>query len=240
VVYSPVTEFDTRAFRNFIGAVKDRGVEITIPRPGERFMLGGAEAVILSPLSIVPEDPNNSSIVIKITYGATGFIFTGDAERRAEQEILEAGYDLSATVLKVGHHGSNTSTTYPFLREIMPCIAVISCGRDNTYGHPHENLLSRLRDAGAVVYRTDMQGDIIIRSDGQAVTVTTERNAHIQTNPTIPADSIAEGHYIGNINSLKLHRPTCASLPAEHNQVIFEKREAAIEQGYDPCGSCRP
>jgi competence protein ComEC len=239
VVYSPVTEYDTRAFRNFVQAAEDRGVEAAIPRPGGRFMLGGAEAVILGPLNIVPEDPNNSSIVLKVTYGSTSFLFTGDAERKAELELLEEyGRTLSSTVLKAGHHGSNTSTAYPFLREVMPSIAVISCGRDNSYGHPHDDVLSRFRDAGVTVYRTDMQGDIIIHSDGQSLTVTTERNAHVQTNPTVPEQ--APDYYIGNINSLKFHRPSCASLPAEHNQEIFEERETAIGEGYDPCGSCKP
>ena len=86
---------------------------------------------------------------MKIIYGETSFLFTGDAEREEEQQILDKGYDLSATVLKVGHHGSRNSTTYPFLREIMPEYAIISVGKDNTYGHPTEDVLSRLGDAGA-------------------------------------------------------------------------------------------
>ena len=111
---------------------------------------------------------------MKIIYGDTSFLFTGDAEREEEQEILNAGYDLSTTVLKVGHHGSKNSTTYPFLREIMPQYAVISVG-DNSYGHPTEDTLSRLRDADVKVYRTDMQGDIIATSDGKTVTITTKK-----------------------------------------------------------------
>jgi competence protein ComEC len=245
VVYSPVTEYDTRAFRNFAGAAGERGAGITIPRPGETFMLGDAEAVILGPLSILPEDPNNSSISLKVTYGNTSFLFTGDAERKAELELLEAyGSRLRSTVLKAGHHGSNTSTTYPFLREVRPSVAVISCGQDNTYGHPHDDVLSRLRDADVTVYRTDMQGDISIHSDGNNLTVTTGRNAGIRTNPTEPADpsGSAEGeeYYIGNVNSLRFHRPSCSSLPAEHNQTVFTSRDGAAAQGYGPCGSCKP
>ena len=111
-------------------------------------------------------DTNNTSIVLKITYGSTAFLFTGDAEREVEQAILNRGADLSATVLKVGHHGSDTSTTYPFLREIMPEYAIISVGEGNSYGHPTDNNLSRLRDADVTVYRTDLNGDIFVTSDG--------------------------------------------------------------------------
>jgi competence protein ComEC len=240
-VYSPVTEYDTRTFSNFIKAVEGRNAWLTIPNPPEYFNLGEAFVEILAPLAILPDDPNNSSIALKITYGSTSFLFTGDAEREAETALFERyGGILSSTVLKVGHHGSNTSTIYPFLREVMPDTAVISCGKGNSYGHPHENVLSRLRDAGVTVYRTDLQGDIICYSDGQSVTVTTQRGGNIQTNPTVPETARAEEYYIGNINSLKLHRPSCSSLPAEHNQEIYDNRETAIEDGYEPCGSCKP
>ncbi|MCL1807799.1 MAG: MBL fold metallo-hydrolase [Oscillospiraceae bacterium] len=237
----PVKTYDSRAFENFVRALEDQGVSITIPKPGDTFNLGGAEIVILGPVNIdniESDDPNNTSVVLKITYGKTSFLFTGDAERKAEQDILEMGADLSATVLKAGHHGSNTSTTYPFLREIMPQFAVISCGKGNSYGHPHDDLLSRLRDADVTVYRTDLQGDVICVSDGQTVSIQTERNASTQTNPTEPS-ALEEG-YIGNVNSLRFHRPSCSGLPAEQNRVWLESREAAIDAGYDPCGTCKP
>jgi competence protein ComEC len=237
-VFSPVTEYDTRAFENFLNALDMRGVSITVPSHGDRFALGGAQVFILGPVDPSPDDVNNTSIVMKIVFGDTSFLFTGDLERKGEQAILEAGYDLSATVLKVGHHGSNTSTTYPFLREVMPDIAVISCGQNNTHGHPHENVLSRLRDADVTVYRTDMQGDIVCVSDGRTVSVTVGRNAGAVTNPTEP--SAGETHYIGNINSLRFHRPSCSGLPAEHNRVILEGRDTAVEAGYSPCGTCKP
>jgi competence protein ComEC len=238
VIFSPVTEYDTRAFSNFIKAAERRNAWLTVPNPPEYFNLGEALVEILGPLTILPENPNNSSISLKITYGSTGFLFTGDAEREAERELLDRYSNLSATVYKVGHHGSSTSTSYPFLREVKPQYAVISCGSGNSYGHPHDDTLSRLRDADVTVYRTDMQGDIICYSDGQTVTFTTRRNAEVQTNPTVP--DTEEGHYIGNINSLKFHRPSCSALPAEHNQTLFDRREAAVSDGYTPCGSCNP
>ena len=156
---------------------------ITHPKPGESLAFGSSKIEFYGPITESESDRNNGSIVMKIIYGETSFLFTGDAEREEEQEILNAGYDLSATVLKVGHHGSKNSTTYPFLRAIMPKYAVISVG-ENSYGHPTEDTLSRLRDAGAKVYRTDMQGDIITASDGKTVTITTKKNGDVATNPT--------------------------------------------------------
>ena len=111
-------------------------------------------------------DTNDTSIVLKVTYGKTSFVFAGDAERDAEQAILNRGTDISATVLKVGHHGSDTSTSYLWLREVMPDYAVISVGKGNSYGHPTDDTLSRLRDADVKTYRTDLNGDITFTSDG--------------------------------------------------------------------------
>ena len=164
----PVTSYSSKAFQNFASAAKEKGGGITIPRVGDTFYLGSARVEILGVNE--DSDPNNTSIVLRIDYGQTSFLFTGDAEREAEQKMLNRGANLSATVLKVGHHGSNSSTTYPFLREVMPAYAVISVGTGNTYGHPTENTLSRLRDADVQVFRTDRQGDVFCSSDGRNVT----------------------------------------------------------------------
>ena len=236
VALSPVTEYDTRAFNSFVRYLDEQGVGITVPRHGDTFKLGGADVFIVGPVREYRSN-NDMSLVMKITYGQTSFLFTGDAERASELDILDVGYDISSTVLSVGHHGSDTSTTYPFLREIMPQYAVISCGRNNRYGHPNDDVLSRLRDADVIVYRTDMQGTITCISDGQTVSFHTERNADTQTNPTQPS---ADEEYIGNINSRRFHRQSCSGLPAEQNRVILSTREAAVREGYDPCGRCLP
>ena len=114
--------------------------------------------------------------------------------------------------------------------------------KGNSYGHPAEDTLSRLRDAGVKVYRNDLQGTIICTSDGTAVSFSTERNESIETNPTVPASTASPetGGYIGNINTHKFHLPTCGSLPAEKNRVFFDTRQEAIDAGYDPCGNCKP
>ena len=169
----PVDSYDSKAFEDFSNYAGQKGNGIVIPAVGDTYSLGSAEITILG--LNAGSDTNNSSIVLSIQYGETTFLFTGDAEREAEQVILESGVDLSATVLKVGHHGSDTSTSYPFLREIMPAYAVISVGKDNSYGHPMDETLSRLRDAEVKIFRTDLQGDIVFTSDGNAISVATDR-----------------------------------------------------------------
>ena len=177
----PVTEYDSKAFRDFAEAAETSGGGITVPSVGDTYSLGSAEVKILGVNA--GEDTNNTSIVLRIVYGATSFLFTGDAEREAEQAILNSAYaaELPSTVLKVGHHGSDTSTTYPFLRAVMPQYGVISCGKDNSYGHPTEDTLSRLRDADVTTFRTDLQGDVFCASDGTTVTFTVGRNQDMDT-----------------------------------------------------------
>ncbi len=239
-VFAPETGADTKCYNDFLSAVKKQDMEITVPENGSEFTLGSSTVTFLGPVTEEHSDINNTSIVTKITYGETSFLFTGDAEREAEEDILESGADISANVLKVGHHGSENSTTYPFLREIMPEIAVISVGTDNKYGHPTEEALSRLRDADVKVYRTDIQGHIVITSDGKNLSVETNKNQDAETNPTVPAPPAAKIIYIGNINSLKFHSENCSSLPKEENRIYFSSREEAEINGYTPCSRCKP
>lgn len=257
-VIAPETEADTRSYNSLKTKTEEQGLTIQHPKPGDSIDLGSSKIEFYGPITESESDRNNGSIVMKIIYGDTSFLFTGDAEREEEQEILNAGYDLSATVLKVGHHGSKNSTTYPFLREIMPQYAVISVG-DNSYGHPTDDTLNRLRDADVKVYRTDMQGDIIATSDGKTVTITTKKNADAETNPTVAEKSNAYYQteeqntdtdktekvceYIGNINTKKFHYPECSSVGQmkEKNKVYLNcTRDEAIAGGYNPCGRCCP
>ena len=238
VIYAPKTTANTKAYNNFIRKVAEQNLQITHPSPGDNVTLGSSTVQFLGPITENVNDINSTSIVLKINYGNTSFLFTGDAERDEELAIINAGYDLNADGLKVGHHGSDSSTSYIFLREIMPQYAVISVGASNNYGHPTEAVLSRLRDADVEVYRTDLQGDIIAVSDGSIVTITTERNTDIQTNET--QAEISEETYIGNKNSRKFHRPSCNTLPAEKNRIYFSSRDEAINSGFSSCGNCHP
>lgn len=251
-----VTAYESKSSHSFVSYLSRQGKSLSVPNAGDTFQLGSASVQIIGPVRS-SDNLNNMSIVLKVVYGDTSFLFTGDAEREEEQDILEAGYPLSATVLKVGHHGGSDSTTYPFLREIAPEYAVISVGKGNNYGHPTENTLSRLRDAGAQVYRTDMQGDIICVSDGQRVQFTVFRNEDADTlgnAGTMPETSAGQSSgndsqpgtthsYILNTNTCVFHNPDCKSTKkmSEKNKANLEgTREEAIALGYSPCAICRP
>ena len=228
-VWSSTTEYGTRAFSNFLKYAGEQGKQVELPSAGDTFQLGGAEVTVLGPLRDY-ENNNENSIVLRVDYGDTSFLFTGDMGITAEDELVESGAKLDATVLKVGHHGSAGSTGYVFLREVMPEYGVISVGADNSYGHPTEAALSRLRDADVKLFRTDLQGVVHAVSDGKSVTFETERTAaDAQINPTIED---APQIYIGNKNSRIFHVSTCRSCPAEQNQVRFETVWDAMAQGY--------
>ena len=238
-VYSPVTEASTKCFRDFVKYTQQQGLQVEVPAVGTTWPLGSASVTMLGPVAQY-SDTNDTSIVLRIDYGSTSFLLTGDMEKTAESDLVASGANLKADVLQVGHHGSSTSTGYAFLNAVLPEMGIISCGVNNKYGHPHEETLSILRDAGVNVYRTDLLGTITIGSDGQNYTVGTEHFAEdAQLNPTDPAaSSTAQQAYIGNVNSKKFHLPTCPNLPAEKNQILFSSYDEAIEAGYTPCSTC--
>lgn len=171
-VYLPKVVHTTKTFENLLLAVKNNNLKITYAKGGMTISLDPQLKVeILAPNSDEYEELNDYSIVLKITYGNTSFLLTGDAEKISEEEMIERGYDLKADVLKVGHHGSNTSTSQQFLQRVQPQIAVISAGKDNSYGHPHKEVLVRLKKAGVKILRTDEQGHILCVSDGEKITI---------------------------------------------------------------------
>ncbi len=174
-VWSPCLTYDTRSFRDFADTCAEKGVGITIPEVDTPYALGDATVTVLYPRDQnVPENVNDWSIVLRVDYGETSFLFTGDAEQSAETIFLEAGCDVHCDVLKVGHHGSSTSTGYRLLYEADPAYAVISCGAGNDYGHPHRETVSALNDAGVTILRTDTMGTVTFHSDGVTLTYETE------------------------------------------------------------------
>ena len=238
-VLSPVLDYDSKAFQDFKKYVLAQDIEMQLPNAGDSFNLGGAKATILGPVRQY-ENTNDSSIVMKLEYGERSFLFTGDMEWDSEHDILDAGYDVGADVLKVAHHGSETSTSYRFLREIMPTYAVISVGGNNAYGHPTEVVLSRLRDADVELYRTDLNGNVIITSDGNTLVINAAKNTSGQ--PITGSSPVAEDSltYIGNARTKKFHLASCRTLPSEQNSVIINTRNEAVEGGFTPCGNCNP
>lgn len=178
--YCSVTSFTTSAFRYFKAAVEKHGAVLQIPKVGDTFSLGSATCKILA-VNTETSDHNNTSIVMRITYGDTAFMFTGDAEKPVETKLCSSGEDLKSDVLKVGHHGSSSSTTAQWLGVVDPDYAVICVGAGNEYGHPTSAVLNRLKNALVQVFRTDMQGNIVCTSDGENVSFTVSRNPDANT-----------------------------------------------------------
>ncbi len=172
-VVMPKVTTTTETFRSVLLAIKAKGLKITTAQAGLKLDLGPQlTASLLAPNSASYQDLNNYSAVLKVTYGQTSFLFTGDAEELAEQEMLASGQDLRADLLKVGHHGSKSSTGKKFLKAVQPKYAIITVGTDNKYDHPARATLSRLSAAGVTVYRTDTNGTLLVESDGTSLTFT--------------------------------------------------------------------
>ncbi|WP_374019580.1 ComEC/Rec2 family competence protein [Paenibacillus thiaminolyticus] len=174
-VYAPKVSHTTKTYRDFLMAVKNRGLKIKTAKAGLDIPLEGVTAEFVAPVAEYGKDLNAWSAVLRLTYGNTSFLFTGDAEARSEADMLKQPETLHADVLKVGHHGSDTSTSQEFLDAVQPAYAVISAGMDNKYGHPKKVVMNRLKKAGVEIYRTDKQGTITAISDGKNIRFETTR-----------------------------------------------------------------
>ena len=237
-VYAPVTEYDSKVFRDFVEKAENRAGEITVPAPGDQFTLGSATCTVLGPVQEYDET-NDTSIVLKVSYGDSDFLFTGDMEVTAENDMIDhwgENFDWEVEVLKVGHHGSDTSSGYRFVYETNPTYGIISVGEGNSYNHPNEEPLSRLKDAGVVIFRTDYLGHVIATTDGTDITFTWE-NQNAAPEDAEPGDPAMKILY-GNKKSKTFHAYDCKNLPGENNRVEFADYDQAIAAGFKPCGSC--
>jgi beta-lactamase superfamily II metal-dependent hydrolase len=244
-IYMPKVTTTTESFEDVLNSVKAKGLKINIGKAGMTiFNRNGLKIGFLAPCGTSYEDLNNWSIVTRVQFGNNSFLFTGDAQEQSENEILSSGADMKADVLKVGHHGSHSSTSASFLQAVAPRYAVISVGAGNDYGHPHQVTLDKLAAAGIMVYRTDQNGTVVITSDGKNLSVKALAGSIQPRAPNAVVNSANSasnsGGYIGNINSKKFHLPSCKSLPQPQNRVYFNSRDEALSQGYSPCGNCRP
>ena len=234
-VYAPTKTYSSKIFDSFLYYVDQQGLDVTIPSPGQLLTFGDMIITFVGPVQSYAET-NDTSLVLSAFFDDVRFIFTGDMEVAAENDMLDywgEQMDWDATVLKVGHHGSTTSSSYRFLREVDPEYAIVSVGEDNSYGHPHKEILSRYADAGVPLFRTDELGHIVVTADGSDVQITWQ-NQSAQPEAVEPAATT----YIGNKNSKKLHTEDCSNLPGENNRVEFTSYDEAMAAGYTPCGNC--
>lgn len=169
--YAPKKMTTTKTFENMVNALKSKNIKINTAAAGVSLDLGkNVKCEMIAPNSTnYGDDLNNYSAVVKITYGNSKFLFTGDAEKVSEKEILNKNYDISCDVLKLGHHGSSSSSSKAFLDKASPKIAIISCGKNNDYGHPHKETLAEMKKRNIQVYRTDVDGTITLISDGKKI-----------------------------------------------------------------------
>lgn len=237
IVFAPEADPPFEDIKKYLDKQRNR---ILVPTAGDTFSLGEASVTVLGPRrGTVYSD--NTSLVLRISYGSTSFLFVGDSEMADEIALMDSGRELKSTVLCVGHHGSASSSSERFLMSVAPQYAVISVGAGNTYGHPDDGVLKRLKKLGVTVYRTDLDGQILFRSDGKTVTVVTEGSGDFVSTGDFASGSVGSekaalrGYasepreaepekqpeqtpdlenvtYIGNRKTKKFHDPGCSSV----------------------------
>lgn len=173
-VWLPGNPSTSNTYLNVLQSIEASGTDYYEPRAGDVFDIGEMRIDVLYPEQLTGA-ANEESISMKLTYGDIQFVFTGDAGVKEEQEMIDNGTDLRAEILHLGHHGSNTSTSSAFLEAVSPEVAIYSAGADNSYGHPHAEVLAAVENTGAEVYGTDVNGTIIIETDGISYNVVTSR-----------------------------------------------------------------
>jgi len=234
-VIMPDVIHTTKTYENLLIAIEAKDIALTTAKPGDVFALGTAKVQVLAPVSTELSDLNECSLVLRVVFGDVVFLFTGDAGTKSETAQLAGGLTLSADVLKVGHHGSRTSSSQRYLDAVAPHYAVLSCGIGNSYGHPHSEAMTRLARTGAIIYRTDENGTILFETDGEVIYVSVECEPESEPEP----EQITLV-FIGNKNSRIFHSLSCRSLPQESNAVPLYSRQEALDAGFSPCGTCKP
>lgn len=221
-LYTPVTEYDSERFHTLMDKAAEMSVPVIVPAAGDTLPLGDAKITVIAPIKQY-KDANDMSIVLRIDYGNHSFLLCGDAGEAVEKALIKAGADLDVDVLKVAHHGSDSATTPEFVNAVSPRYAVISCSA--RYDNPDEEVLASLYAFQLCdVLRTDINGDVVIATDGEKFTVTTEY------------------YYVGNRNSEVFHRMTCNSVDKmkQSNKVTFYTPGQAEYENYRPCKNCSP
>ena len=237
------SDSDTYAWTKLLKTVEEKGIQYFDAEVGDSYTFGEAEFTIMGPISDSYEEYNSASVVTKVTCGDISFLLTGDSDNVSNNEMMDAGENLRADVLKLGHHGSNDATSSRFLQAVDPMFAVISCGKNNDYGHPHKETMDRLSLIGCQTFRTDTQGTIVAETDGTKLRITTAfDDAGGNYTSGDKRHDISLLNPVGNKSSMLFHDPICEgvrTMNPEH-MVELSSREEAIEQGYAPCPVCNP
>jgi competence protein ComEC len=246
----PKVTTTTKTFEYLLNTIKNKGLKITTPIVGKTFQVGAAKFVILAPNDSKYEDLNNYSVVLKMTCGKNSFLFQGDAEKLSEQEIINKGFSIKADVLKLGHHGSNSSTSTAYLDKVKPQFAIISCGKGNDYGHPHKEIIKRLEAKKTKYYRTDVGGTIVCTTDGNKVKFISGKAVNQSIGspaPSAVANNSASNTQSGAATSAvsvyvtktgqKYHLESCSSLKTSKLKISLKDAKA---KGYEPCSICSP
>lgn len=247
-MYMPRQEHTISAFTNMLDVIENKEIELHEAKAGVNIKTSGIIKIdILAPFAESYSNLNNCSAVVKLTYGETVMLFTGDAEQVIETQLLDS--DIDADVLKVGHHGAGSASSRSFIKEVSPEVAVISCGENNKYGHPHADTLAILNEVGANIYRTDEQGTIQVTAD-QYKKITVDKKASTVKENAPPAVIYTESEESAENNSVvndsqsdvvyrtktgsKYHRSGCSYLKSKIETTVSE----AQSMGLGPCSRC--
>jgi len=255
----------TSTFETFLNIIDQKNIPYAVAQRGQTINLDPRLRIeVLSPPKQSLGSLNDNSVVLKVTYGNVSFLFMGDAGIAAEQSLLASGYDLNSEILKVAHHGSSSASSMRFLQAVRPAVAIIEVGAGNDYGHPSQKTLSNLQRIGSKVYRTDLNGNIVVTTDGQVYSVSTQKQtgalydsgttATGPLNLLLPGASISgqstQGTtsqsgscmFVGSRKSDKYHYPSCqwAQKISPSNRICFSSSADARAHGYVPCKVCNP
>ena len=266
-IIMPKVNNTTATYTNMLKVIQQKGIKAIEPKIGNSYKLGDSTFTIVGPKKYDTKNMNNDSVAFRLVYGNNSFIFCGDAETAEESDIVASGQTLKSDVYKVSHHGSTTSSSSAFLNMVQPKYAIIEVGEGNSYGHPKEKTLDALSKIGATVYRTDLNGNIIITSDGKTLSfgdgsVDGGGDATPCTSQSVPTNTTGAGSvngfgtatstsvpqsvnitYVLNTNTHKIHKPNCRSvsqMKEKNKRTYIGKIADLISQGYSPCKICNP
>ena len=248
-MYMPKQAHTISAFANMLDVIEDKNIELYTAKAGTSILSSGSIDIdVLAPFADSDSNLNNVSAVVRITYGKTVMLFTGDAEHVIENQLLNSGID--ADVLKVGHHGAGSASSSSFIKAVSPEVAVISVGEGNSYGHPHEDTLAILNEVGSNIYRTDEQGTIVVTADqNKKITVDKKASTVKENAPPVviqtPSDKVQDEPLVSDNQSQvvyrtrtgkKYHRSGCSYLKSKIETTVSE----AHSMGLGPCSRCNP